>query len=96
MPSTTGSCARARISTLDASGNVIADYDLVTSTPISTPGGFNAFEFRCVVDSTADIYGLCFGGDYILLHQKVILLNDTFPGKTQRQRNGFRLSRPVV
>ena len=57
----------ATISTLDSSGNVIADYDLVTSAPISTPGGFNAFEFRGVVDNTADIYGLRFGGNYILL-----------------------------
>ncbi len=57
----------ATISTLNAAGNVIQSYDLVTLAPISTPGAMNAFMFRGVVDSTADIYGLRFGGNYLLV-----------------------------
>lgn len=56
----------ATISTLDAGGNVIQSFDLVTLAPISTPGGFNQFAFRGVMDSSADIYGMRFGGNYIL------------------------------
>lgn len=62
-----GSGNDATISTLDAAGNVIQAYDLVTLAPISTPGAMNAFSFRGVVDTTADIYGLRFGGDYLLV-----------------------------
>ena len=56
----------ATISTLDAGGAVIDSWDLTVLAPISTPGGFNAFEFRGVAHDTADIYGLRFGGNYIL------------------------------
>jgi hypothetical protein len=54
------------ISTLDAGGAVIDSWDLSTLAPISTPGGFNEFAFRGVTHDTADIYGLRFGGSYIL------------------------------
>lgn len=54
------------ISTLDAAGNVISSFNLSTDAPISTPGGFNAFQFRGIADDTTDIYGLRFGGSYIL------------------------------
>ena len=54
-------------STLDASGNVIQAYDIAAIAPISTPGGFNEFEFRGIDDGTPDIYGLRFGGNYVLL-----------------------------
>lgn len=56
----------ATISALDASGAVIDTYDLTALAPISTPGAFNAFEFRGIVHSSADIYGLQFGGNYLL------------------------------
>ncbi len=55
------------ISTLNAAGAMIQSYNLVTLVPISTPGALNAFMFRGVVDSTADIYGLCFGGNHLLV-----------------------------
>lgn len=56
------------ISTLDASGNVITSYDLATLAPISTPDGFNEFEFRGIAaDAPNSIYGLRFGGSYILV-----------------------------
>jgi hypothetical protein len=54
------------ISTLDAGGNVIESFDLAALAPISTPGGFNEFEFRGVRDDVNDIYGLRFGGSYLL------------------------------
>jgi len=54
------------ISTLDAGGGVLQSFDLSVLAPISTPGGFNQFQFRGVVDDTADIYGLRIGGSYIL------------------------------
>ena len=60
----------ATISTLDAAGNVIESFNLVTLAPISTPAGFNAFRFRGVAaDPLAgnSIYGLRFGGNYILV-----------------------------
>lgn len=56
----------ATISTLDALGNVIDSFDLATDAPISTPGGFNQFAFRGISHTSADIYGLRFGGNYIL------------------------------
>jgi hypothetical protein len=58
--------ADATISTLDAAGNVMQSFDLETLAPISTPNGHNQFAFRGVVDDTADIYGMRFGGNYIL------------------------------
>jgi len=58
----------ATISSLDALGNVISTFNLETVAPISTPGGFNQFEFRGIEATSPDsIFGLRFGGDYILL-----------------------------
>jgi hypothetical protein len=58
----------ATIETLDSAGNVIDSFDLTVLAPISTPGGFNAFRFRGVsYDDGTLIYGLRFGGNYILL-----------------------------
>ena len=54
------------ISTLTATGTVISSYNLATDAPISTPGGVNQFRFRGVSDDTNDIYGLRFGGSYLL------------------------------
>jgi hypothetical protein len=54
------------ISTLDISGNVMSTFFLDVDAPISTPGGFNQFQFRGIQNDTADIYGLRFGGAYIL------------------------------
>jgi PEP-CTERM motif len=55
------------ISALDQFGNVFETFDLAALAPISTPGGFNEFAFRGIADDTADIYGLQFGGSYLLL-----------------------------
>ena len=45
---------------------MISSYNLATDAPISTPGGVNQFRFRGVSDDTNDIYGLRFGGSYLL------------------------------
>lgn len=55
------------ISALDSSGNPFESFDLATLAPISTPGGMNVFAFRGIADASADIYGLRFGGNYILV-----------------------------
>lgn len=55
------------IEALDAGGNPFASFDLSALAPISTPGGFNEFEFRGLVDDTATIHGLRFGGSYVLV-----------------------------
>jgi hypothetical protein len=57
----------ATIFALDAMGNPFASFDLTVLAPISTPGGFNEFEFRGIASDAQDIYGLRFGGNYILL-----------------------------
>jgi hypothetical protein len=57
----------ATIETLDAAGMVISSFDLTALAPISTPGGFNAFEFRGIDEGAPVIYGLRFGGNYILV-----------------------------
>jgi hypothetical protein len=57
----------ATIEALDAMGNVFATYDIATLAPISTPGGFNEFEFRGISSDSDLIYGLRFGGNYILV-----------------------------
>ncbi len=54
------------IAALDINGNVLEEYNLLATAPIGTPGGFNAFAFRGISRSTADIYGFRFGGSYIL------------------------------
>lgn len=54
------------ISALDSLGAVFASYDLATLAPISTPGGFNDFAFRGISSTSANIFGLRFGGSYIL------------------------------
>jgi hypothetical protein len=54
--------------TLDSAGNVIDEFNIVALAPISTPGGFNEFRFRGVAyDDGTKIYGMRFGGNYILL-----------------------------
>ncbi|HTH28797.1 MAG TPA: PEPxxWA-CTERM sorting domain-containing protein [Sphingobium sp.] len=57
----------ATIEALDINGNPFASYDLTVLAPISTPGGFNQFEFRGISSDAQDIYGLRFGGNYILV-----------------------------
>jgi hypothetical protein len=57
----------ATIWALDAAGNAFASFDLTALAPISTPGGFNQFEFRGVASDDQLIYGLRFGGNYILV-----------------------------
>jgi hypothetical protein len=41
------------ITAIDSSNNVVESYDLTVDAPISTPGGFNQFEFRGIKSSTA-------------------------------------------
>lgn len=54
--------------TLDALGNVLDEFNIVDLAPISTPDGFNQFAFRGVAyDDGTQIYGMRFGGNYILL-----------------------------
>lgn len=54
------------IAALDINGDVLEEYNLADLAPISTPGAFNAFEFRGIARDTADIYGFRFGGSYLL------------------------------
>lgn len=57
----------ATISSLDAAGNVIDSFNLEALAPISTPGGFNAFQFRgFAYDDGTQVYGIRFGGAYLL------------------------------
>jgi hypothetical protein len=55
------------IEALDSSGNPFASFNLAQLAPISTPGGFNQFVFRGIADTSASIYGLRFGGSYLLV-----------------------------
>lgn len=55
------------ISTFTQGGAPIASFDLATLAPISTPGGFDSSQFLGVVDSTAQIGYVEFGGSYLLL-----------------------------
>ena len=61
-----GSGDSPTIAALDINGDVLEEYDIGSLAPISTPGAFNAFEFRGITRATADIYGLRFGGSYLL------------------------------
>ena len=61
-----GSGNAPTISALDSLGNVFASYDLAALAPISTPGGFNDFAFRGIASTSTDIFGLRFGGSYLL------------------------------
>lgn len=56
----------ATITALDNLSNVLGAYDLETLAPISTPGGFNQFQFRGISSTSANIAAFRFGGDYIL------------------------------
>ena len=47
-------------------GNVIEFIDLVTGAPISTPGGFNAGEYRGISHGAADIFGFQISNMYIV------------------------------
>lgn len=55
------------ITALNSSGQVIASFDLFKDAPISTPGGVNAFEFRGILDTTADIAAFKFAGAYLVV-----------------------------
>ena len=57
----------AFIEVLDASGNSLEMWDLEVSAPISTPNGFNQFEFRGIDLGTNVFTTFRFGGNYILL-----------------------------
>jgi hypothetical protein len=55
------------IEALDAFGVSLGFYDLSVLAQISTPGGFNQFEFRGIESDAEDIKTIRFGGSYILL-----------------------------
>tara|TARA_R110002153_G_scaffold75336_6_gene194969 strand:+ start:386 stop:1075 length:690 start_codon:yes stop_codon:yes gene_type:complete len=52
---------------LDDLDNVIESYDISSLAPISTPGGFNEFEFRGIDLGNSTMKTFRFGGSYILL-----------------------------
>lgn len=54
------------IAALDQNGNVFESYNLAAVAPVSTPGGFNQFAFRGIVENSASIYGLQLSGSYII------------------------------
>jgi len=54
------------ISTLDQLGNIISSFDLAVLAPISTPSGYNDFEFRGINEGSNTIYGLELGGSYLV------------------------------
>jgi hypothetical protein len=62
-----GSGDAPTLTAYDAFDSVLASFDLAALAPISTPGGFNAFDFRGLVSDSADIRKVRFGGSYILL-----------------------------
>tara|TARA_R110002126_G_scaffold150368_11_gene296626 strand:- start:3818 stop:4489 length:672 start_codon:yes stop_codon:yes gene_type:complete len=62
-----GSGDNAFISALDDLGNVIETWDLTTFAPISTPGGFNEFQFRGIDLGNDTFKTFRFGGSYLLL-----------------------------
>jgi hypothetical protein len=51
---------------------VIAEYDLFTLAPISTPGGVNAGEFRGIEFATNEIWSLELGNSYILIQDMIV------------------------
>jgi hypothetical protein len=55
------------ISAFDSLNNLLGTFDLATLAPISTPAGFNLFEFRGITSLAADIKSVQFGGSYLLL-----------------------------
>lgn len=61
-----GSGADPVISVLDQLGNVIESHDLAVEAPVSTPSGFNMFEFRGISLSSTDIWTLELSNSYIL------------------------------
>lgn len=54
------------IGAYDVNGNLLEEWDLVTDAPISTPGGFNAFEFRGISLASAVIKEFRMSNGYIL------------------------------
>ncbi len=55
------------ISTYDASHNLLSSFDLFTQAPIYTPGGIDQFEFRGIVENSADIKYFRVAGGYTLI-----------------------------
>lgn len=54
------------ITARDSGGNVLESWDLATSAPVSTPGGFNEFAFRGISLDSASIATLELSGSYII------------------------------
>ncbi len=57
--------ATALIRALDFNGNVLDQFDLLQSAPISTPGAFNGGAFRGIRRTQNDIYGFSFTGSFL-------------------------------
>jgi hypothetical protein len=54
------------IAALDQFGNVVEQYNLATDAPVSTPSGFNQFEFRGISLNSANIWTFQLSNSYIL------------------------------
>jgi hypothetical protein len=54
------------IAALDQFGNVLEQYNLATDAPVSTPGGFNEFQFRGISLTAANIWTLQLSNSYII------------------------------
>lgn len=54
------------IRVLDSASNVLESWDLAVFAPISTPNAVNAFQFRGILRTAADIHAIEFGNSYIL------------------------------
>jgi hypothetical protein len=55
-----------KIGAYDSGGNLLEEWNLTVSAPISTPGGFNEFAFRGIQLATASIAEFRMSGAYIL------------------------------
>lgn len=55
-----------KIGAYDSGGNLLEEWNLTVSAPISTPGGFNQFAFRGIQLATASIAEFRMSGGYIL------------------------------
>lgn len=63
---------RPTIRALGEFGAVLAEYDLLTLAPITTPGGLNQGEFRGIEFDTAEIWSLELGNSYLLIQDMVV------------------------
>lgn len=70
---------RPTIRALGQTGDVLAEYDLATLAPISTPNGVNAGAFRGIEFATNEIWSLELGNSYLLIQDMVVDGASTVP-----------------